>query len=93
MRQVAEDALDHDHGGVDDDAEIDRPDRKQIGRFPRTTVMITARNSAAGTVAETMIAQRKLPRNTYWMRKISAMPNSRLCSTVRTVMATSSPRS
>ena len=31
MRQVAEDALDHDHGRVDDDAEVDRPDRKQVG--------------------------------------------------------------
>ena len=31
--EVAEDVLDHDHRGVDDQAEIDRADRQQVRRF------------------------------------------------------------
>ena len=60
---------------------------------PRSTVMMTARNSATGMVAATMIAERRLPRNSHWIRKISAMPNIMLCSTVLTVIPTRSPRS
>jgi hypothetical protein len=30
----AEDVLHHDHGRVDDDAEIDRADREEVGGFP-----------------------------------------------------------
>ena len=33
MRQMAEDVLHHDDGGIDDDAEIDRADREQVGGF------------------------------------------------------------
>ena len=55
--------------------------------------MITARNSATGMVAATMIAVRKLPRNSHWIRKIRLTPNIMLCSTVCTVIATRSPRS
>src|SRR5262249_48178559 len=33
VRQVAEDILQHDHSGVDNDAEIDGTDRKQVGGF------------------------------------------------------------
>src|SRR6202012_3883592 len=33
MRQPSEDRLHHDDGGIDDQAEIDRADREQIGRF------------------------------------------------------------
>ena len=69
------------------------PTDSRLADSPRSTVMMTARNSATGMVAATISAQRRLPRNTHWIRKISAMPNSRLCSTVLTVMATRSPRS
>ena len=31
--KIAIDVLDHDNGGVDDDAEIDRADRQQVGVF------------------------------------------------------------
>jgi hypothetical protein len=55
--------------------------------------MMTAKNSATGMVAATISAQRKLPRKIHWIRKISTMPNSILCITVRTVIATRSPRS
>ncbi len=34
MREMAEDVLHHDDGGIDDDAEIDGADRQQIGGFP-----------------------------------------------------------
>ena len=33
LRQPAEDRLHHDHRGIDDQAEIDRADRQQVGRF------------------------------------------------------------
>ncbi len=33
VRQMAEDVLHHDHGGIDDDAEVDRADRQQVGGF------------------------------------------------------------
>ena len=33
MRQSAENRLHHDDGGIDDQAEIDRADRQQVGRF------------------------------------------------------------
>ena len=35
MREMAEDVLHHDHGAVDDDAEIDRADRQQVGGIRR----------------------------------------------------------
>ena len=31
--QMTEDVLHHDHGGIDDDAEVDRADRQQVGGF------------------------------------------------------------
>jgi hypothetical protein len=33
LGQMAEDVLDHDHGGIDDQAEIDRADRQQVRRL------------------------------------------------------------
>ena len=33
VREMAEDVLHHDDGGIDDDAEVDRADRQQIGGF------------------------------------------------------------
>ena len=33
LRQPAEDRFHHDDGGIDDQAEIDRADRQQVGRF------------------------------------------------------------
>src|SRR5665647_885746 len=62
------------------------PTDSRLAESPRSTVMMTARNSATGMVAATISAQRRLPRNIHWIRKISAMPNSILCITVRTVM-------
>ena len=35
VREMAEDVLHHDHGAVDDDAEIDGADRQQVGRIRR----------------------------------------------------------
>ena len=32
LGEVAENVLGHDHGAVDDDAEVDRAERKQVGR-------------------------------------------------------------
>jgi hypothetical protein len=69
------------------------PTDSRFADSPRITVIITASSSATGIVAATIRAQRRSPRNTHWMRKISAMPNTRLCRTVRTVIATRSPRS
>ena len=69
------------------------PTDSRLADSPRITVIITASSSATGIVAATISAQRRSPRNTHWMRKISAMPNTRLCRTVRTVIATRSPRS
>ena len=34
LGQVAEDVFHHDHGGIDDEAEIDGADRQQVGGFP-----------------------------------------------------------
>ena len=69
------------------------PIDSRLADSPRITVIITARNSATGIFAATISAQRRSPRNTHWIRKISATPNSKLCSTVCTVIATRSPRS
>jgi hypothetical protein len=69
------------------------PTESRLADSPRNTVIMTARNSATGIVAETMRAQRRSPRNTHWIKKINATPNNRLCNTVCTVMATRSPRS
>ena len=69
------------------------PIDSRLADSPRSTVMMTARNNATGMVAETIIAQRRSPRNIHWMAKISAMPKNMLCSTVFTVIATRSPRS
>ena len=35
VREVTEDVLHHNHGGIDDDAKVDRPDRQQIGGLRR----------------------------------------------------------
>ena len=41
------------------------PTDSRLAESPRSTVMITARNSATGMVAATIIAQRRLPRKIH----------------------------
>ncbi len=69
------------------------PTDSRFADSPRNTRMPIAKNSANGIVVPTMMALRRLPRNTHCSRKISPMPNTMLCRTVRVVMSMSSLRS
>ena len=52
-------------------------------------MMMMAKNSANGMLTPTMMALRRLPRKTHWMKNTSRQPKMRLCSTVWVVTATS----
>ena len=69
------------------------PTESRLADSPRNTMMPTAKNSANGMVAATISALRRLPRNTHCSRKISTMPTTMLCRTVRVVMSIRSLRS
>jgi hypothetical protein len=58
-----------------------------------STNRIIANSSANGMFVATMMALRKSPRKTHWMKNTSTQPNSRLCNTVCVVTETSDPRS
>ena len=91
--QVPEDVLDHDDGGIDDQAEIDGADRQQIGRFAAHHHQADRErqrerdgggdDQRAAQVAEEHPLQ----------KKISTMPSSMLCSTVCVVTWIRSQRS
>ena len=69
------------------------PIDSRLADSPLSTRMTTANNKAKGMVADTIIALRKLPRNSHWIRKIRVTPITMLCSTVWVVMSTSALRS
>ncbi|GJD80865.1 hypothetical protein NBEOAGPD_4108 [Methylobacterium gregans] len=69
------------------------PTESRFADSPRATRMMTAKNSAKGIVATTISALRRLPRNSHCTTRISAMPNTILCSTVWVVTAIRSARS
>jgi len=92
MRQMPEDILHHDDGGVDDDAEVDGADRQQIGGFAAQDRDEHGQQQRHRNRRRDDQGAAQVARNSHWIRKISAMPNSMLCSTVLTVMPTRSPR-
>ena len=74
LGEMAEDVLDHDHGGVDDQAEVDRADRQQVGRLAaqehdQHREEKRERNGRRDNDRAAQVAQ-KQPLN----RKMSAMP-------------------
>src|SRR5260370_36088652 len=93
LAQAAIDAFHHDDGGIDNQAEIDCTDGKEVCRFPLATRMPTAKNKANGMVVATISALRKLPRKIHCKAKINRMPNAILCRTVLVVMSMRSLRS
>ena len=62
--ELAIDALQHDDGGIDENAKIDGADGDQIGRLPGSTIMEKAKSTANGMV----IAARKLMRKSPSMK-------------------------
>jgi hypothetical protein len=69
------------------------PTDSRLADSPRTSISMMAKASANGMVQATMIALRRLPRNTHWTTKISSSPASTLCSTVPVVTLIRSERS
>ncbi len=69
------------------------PTDRRLADSPRTTRMMTAKNSAKGIVATTMSALRRLPRKSHCTTRISRMPTIMLCRTVWVVTAMRSARS
>ncbi len=69
------------------------PTDSRLADSPRQTIRPMANASANGIVAATTTALRRLPRKAHCSTKISAMPSTRLCSTVCVVWAMSSLRS
>ena len=62
------------------------PTDSRLADSPRSTRMMTAKNSANGIVAPTISALRRSPRNTHCSSTIRRMPTTMLCSTVWVVM-------
>ena len=69
------------------------PTDSRFADLPRSTRMMTAKNSANGIVAPTISALRRLPRNTHCSSTIRPMPTTMLCSTVCVVVSIRSLRS
>ena len=51
------------------------------------------KNKANGMLTPTMIALRRSPRKTHWIKKTRMQPKIRLCSTVAVVTLTNAVRS
>ena len=69
------------------------PTDSRLADSPRSTRMMTAKNSANGIVAPTISALRRSPRKIHCSSTISRMPTTMLCSTVWVVMSIRSLRS
>ncbi|GJE62360.1 hypothetical protein MPOCJGCO_4493 [Methylobacterium trifolii] len=69
------------------------PSDRRLAESPRTTRIRMAKPSAKGIVAATMIALRRLPRNSHCTTKTSTTPKTRLCITVCVVVWISPERS
>ncbi|MGY4297251.1 hypothetical protein ACVWXN_005346 [Bradyrhizobium sp. i1.4.4] len=69
------------------------PTDSRFADSPRSTRMITAKNSANGIVAPTISALRRSPRNIHCNSTMSRMPTTMLCNTVWVVSSIRSPRS
>ena len=69
------------------------PTDSRLADSPRSTIRPIANDSANGIVVATIMALRRLPRNSHCSRKISTMPASMLCSTVCVVTWMRSERS
>ena len=83
LAEMADDVLDHHDRAVDHHAEIQRAERKQIGReFRADSRQMAAKSSANGMVRATMKAPRTLPRKRKRMMTTRMMPSVRLWSTV-----------
>ncbi len=95
MREMAEDVFHHDHGAVDDDAEVDRADRQQVGGFaPQHRDHDREQQRHRNGGGDDQIAQRRLPRNSHWMKKDQRDAEQQDCAArCCTVIATRSPRS
>ncbi len=69
------------------------PTDSRFADSPCTVRISTANDNAKGMVSATITAERRLPRNSHWRTKISAMPSIRLCITVCVVTSIRSERS
>ncbi len=69
------------------------PTESRFADSPRASMISTAKNRAKGMVAATIRALFRLPRNNSWIRKISTIPSTMLCSTVWVVTLIRSRRS
>ncbi|OIQ66905.1 hypothetical protein GALL_515240 [mine drainage metagenome] len=69
------------------------PTDNRLADSPRSTRMLTAKNSANGIVAPTMMALRRSPRNSHCRTTISTIPSTMFSSTVFVVVSIRSFRS
>jgi hypothetical protein len=69
------------------------PTDSRLADSPRSTRMMTAKNSANGIVAPTISALRRSPRNIHCSSTIRMIPTTMLCSTVWVVRSIRSLRS
>ena len=69
------------------------PTDSRLADSPRSTRMMTAKNSAKGIVAPTINALLRSPRKIHCTSTIRRMPTTMLCSTVEVVRSIRSLRS
>src|SRR6202023_199484 len=84
--QVPIDVLDHDHGRVDDDSEVHRAERDQVGGRAGETIPQNAAISASGMFTAATAAARAWPRNSQSTSVTSSMPTRRFSMTVWVVI-------
>ena len=90
---VAEDILHHDDAGIDHEAEVERADRQQVRTLALQHQDQDGESQREGMVAATMIAERRLPRNSHCSAKIRRMPTTMFSMTVWMVRLIRSERS
>ena len=92
-RDVAVDVLDDDHRAVDDDPEVDRADREQVGRLPlQVEDGDREQQGQRDRPGPRSPALARSPRKTKRTATTRAMPTTRLCSTLCVVTWTRSVR-
>ena len=91
--EISKNILDQDHRRIDDDPEIDRAERQEACILAPKHEQDDGEEQREWNIRAKMMALRKSPRKSHWMKKTRRQPNTRLCRTVWVVTDTSKLRS
>ena len=91
--EMAEDVFHHDDGGIDDDAEVDRAHRQQVGRFAAQHENDDGEHQGEGNGRGHDDGAAQVAEENPLDDEDEATPSTMLCSTVLVVTSTRARRS